>query len=130
MNKFVSSTVIVLVGGGLWAQTQQVEPRKPDTTTWTGTLVDTGCRSPRSERQTAASNSSSYSSTTSTTSFALITADGKCIPFDVGSNEKVDGMFKIKTDWSENTVKIKPTKVDVVGTERNGQISVDEIQVR
>ena len=59
----------------------------------------------------------SYPAGTPTTSFGLITADGRCIPFDVSSNEKVAGMLKIKQDWDENTVKIKPTKVEVVGTE-------------
>jgi len=38
------------------------------------------------------------------------------------------GMLKIRKDWSENTVKIKPRKVEVVGTENGGEISVDEIQ--
>jgi hypothetical protein len=46
----------------------------------------------------------------------------------VGSNEKVSGVLKVRKDWSENTVKIKPTQVEVVGTEHGGKISVDEIQ--
>ena len=129
MNKFLTAAVIALVGGYLGAQTHEGELRKPKTTTWKGTLVDSGCRSPGSERQKT-SDYSSYPAGIPTTSFGLITADGKCIPFDVGSNEKVEGMLKMKTDWSENTVKIKPTKVDVVGAERNGKISVDEIQIR
>ncbi len=62
------------------------------------------------------------------TSYGLITTDGKCVPFDVGSNERVSGVLKTRKNWSENTVKIKPTKVEVVGTEHGGQISVDEIQ--
>jgi hypothetical protein len=37
-------------------------------------------------------------------------------------------MLKIRKDWSENTLKIKPTKVEVVGTEHGGEISVDEMQ--
>jgi hypothetical protein len=46
----------------------------------------------------------------------------------VDSNEKVSGLLKVRKDWRENTVKIKPTKVEVVGTEHGGEISVDEIQ--
>lgn len=130
MNKFVMSAVISLLGGYLWAQTQAGELQKPTTTTWKGTLVDSGCGSPYSERHKTTSDSSSYPAVTSKTSFALITADGKCLPFDLDSNEKVSGLLKIRTNWSENTVKIKPTKVDVVGAEHGGEISVDEIQIR
>lgn len=128
MNKFVMSAVIALVGGYLWAQTQVGYLPKTTTTTWKG-LVDSGCRSPYSERHKTSSDSNSYPAA-SRTSFALITADGKCIPFDLDSNEKVSGMLKVRTNWSENTVKIKPTKVEVVGAEHGGAISVDEIQIR
>ena len=130
MKKFVMSAVIALVGGYLWAQTQEGEPPKTKTTTWKGTLVDSGCRSPHSERDKTISDSNSYPAVTSTTSYGLTTADGKCIPFDVGSNEKVSGMLKMGKNWSENIVKIKPTKVEIVGTEHGGEISVDEIQIR
>jgi hypothetical protein len=130
MNKFVEAGFIALVGGCLWAQIQQGEPRTPNTKTWKGTLVDSGCRSSQSERNKRSSDSSSYPAGAATTSHGLMTADGKCIPFDVGSNEKVSGLLKIKNDWSENVGKIKPTKVEVVGTEQDGKISVDEIQFR
>lgn len=59
-----------------------------------------------------------------------MTADGKCILFDVSSNEKVAGMLKITDDWDENTVSIMPTKVEVVGTDQGGKISIDEIEIR
>jgi hypothetical protein len=121
MNKFVMSAVIALVGACLWAQ--GVMP-KTKITTWKGTLVDSGCRSP----QRTTSDSNSYPAGPVRTFYGLITTDGKCVPFDVSSNEKVSGMLKIGKDWSENTVKIKPTKVEVVGTEHGGEISVDEIQ--
>ena len=123
MNRLVRS-VIALVGGCLWAQTQQGLIPKTKTTTWKGTLVDSGCRS----QQKNTSDSNSYPAGPARTSYGLIIADGKCVPFDVGSNEKVMGMLKIRKDWSENTVKIKPRKVEVVGTENGGEISVDEIQ--
>jgi hypothetical protein len=61
------------------------------------------------------------------TSFGLILRDGRCIPLDVDSNQKVEGMLKVKTNWTKNVVKIKPTKVQIVGTESDGTISVDEI---
>ena len=121
MNKFVTSGLIALVGGCLWAQGGIP---KTKTTTWKGTLIDSGCRSP----QKTTSDSNPYPAGPSRTSYGLIATDGKCVPFDVGSNEKVSGMLKIRKDWSENTVKIKPTKVEVVGTEHGGEISVDEIQ--
>jgi len=38
-------------------------------------------------------------------------------------------MLKVRQNWSENTVKIDPTKVEVVGTTHGGEISVDEIQI-
>ena len=122
MNKFVTSALIALVGGYLWAQGGIP---KTKTTTWKGTLVDSGCRSP----QKTTSDSNPYPAGPSRTSYGLITTDGRCVPFDVGSNEKVSGMLKMKKDWSENIVKIKPTKVDVVGTEHDGEISVEEIQI-
>jgi hypothetical protein len=129
MNKFVTAALIALVGGYLGAQTKEGELWKPKTTTWKGTLVDSGCRSPHSEHHKTTSDSSSYPVVTSTISYGLITADGKCMPFDVDSNEKVSGLLKMRKQWSENIVKIKPTKVEVVGTEHGGEISVDEIQI-
>jgi hypothetical protein len=130
MNKVVISAAIVLVGGYLCAQTQQGELRKTKTTTWRGTLVDSGCRSPQSQRQKTGSDSEPYPAVIAATTFGLITADGKCMPLDVNSNEKISGMLKMRRNWTENTVKIKPTKVEIVGTERGGEISVDEIQVK
>jgi hypothetical protein len=131
MKRFVISGAIALLGGCcLWAQTQQGELPKAKTTTWRGILVDSGCPSSRSERPKVTSNSNSYPAVTSRDSFGLITADGKCIPFDVDSNEKVSGILKVRTNWSENVVRIKPTQVDVVGAEHGGAISVDEIQIR
>lgn len=121
--------VIALVGGCLWAQTQHGDLRTLRTSSWEGTLVASGCRSPKSEGTTS-SDSSLFPVYSTRTSYGLITADGKCIPFDLSSNEKVSGMLKIKTDWSENAVKIMPTKVEVVGTEEGGKISVDDIQIR
>jgi hypothetical protein len=121
MKKFEMSAVIALVGTCLWAQ--GVIP-KTKITTWKGTLIDSGCGS----LQKATSDSNMYPAGPSRTSYGLITADGKCVPFDVGSNERVSGMLKVRKNWSENTVKIKPTKVEVVGTEHGGQISVDEIR--
>ncbi len=128
MTKFVTPLVIALVGGYLGAQTNEGELRKIASTTWKGTLVDSGCRSPHSERYNSTSDSRSYSGTPRV-SYGLMTSDGKCIPFDLASNEKISGMLKINKDWSENTVKIKPTKVEVVGAEHGGEISVDEIQI-
>lgn len=129
MNKLLMSAVIALVGGCLWAQTQEGKLPKSKTTSWKGTLVDSGCRSSNSEHQKTTGDSKPYRGGTSTTSFGLITADGKCIPFDLDSNEKVAGMLKMRTDWSENKAKIQSTKVEVVGTEEGGEISVDEIQI-
>ncbi len=62
--------------------------------------------------------------------FGLITADGKCIPFDVDRNEKIAGRLKMKTDWGEDTVRTNPARVEVVGSEQGGKISVDEIQIK
>ena len=151
MKKFKVTAVISLFAGHLWAQAQQTDQfnMKTNTTTWKGTLVDSACRSShidpqKSRRNTnretntttknlkkqVASNFTSHPGTTSTALYGLITEDGKCIPFDQGSSEKVSGMMKIKKDWSQNTVKIKPTKVEVVGTEHDNTIAVDEIEIK
>ena len=129
MNKFMMSAIIALLGGHLWAQTQEGGLPKTKTTTWKGTLVDSGCRSPHSTRPKTTTDSNSYRAVTPKISYGLITADGKCIPFDLASNEKISGMLKVRQNWSENTVKIDPTKVEVVGTTHGGEISVDEIQI-
>jgi len=129
MNKFMMSAIIALLGGHLWAQTQEGGLPKTKTTTWKGTLVDSGCRSPHSTRPKTTTDSNSYRAVTPKISYGLITADGKCLPFDLASNEKISGMLKVRQNWSENTVKIDPTKVEVVGTTHGGEISVDEIQI-
>src|SRR6476619_2199622 len=90
MNRFVTSAVIALVGGCLWAQTPSVTPKK--TTTWKGTLVDSGCRS----AQKNTSDSDMYPAGPPRTSYGLITTEGKCVPFDVGSNERVSGVLKTR----------------------------------
>lgn len=130
MNKVAIIGVIALVGGYLSAQTQQRDLPTLKTRTWEGTLVASGCRSLQSEGNKTSGDSNTSPVYAAKASYGLITADGTCIPFDVGSNEKVSGMFKIKTDWSANAVKIMPTKVEVVGTEEGGKISVDDIQIR
>ena len=130
MTKFVAAAILAVVGGCLCAQTQEGETRKPKATTWRGTLVESGCHSPVSARQKTTGDSGSYPAGTPRTSFGLITADGKCIPFDVNSNEKVAGILKINDDWDENTVNIKPTKAEIVGTEEGGELSVDEIHIK
>jgi hypothetical protein len=124
MNRYAVAVMVTLVSGCLCAQT------RPKDTTWKGTLVDTGCRSSQSERQKTASDLSSYRNSYSKTVYGLMTADGTCIPLDVNSNEKVLGVLKVNRDWSANTVKIKPTKVEVTGIEVNGMISVDDIQIK
>jgi hypothetical protein len=48
---------------------------------------------------------------------------------DLGSTEKVSGLMKIREDWSENRVKIMPTRVEVVGTEHDNTIAVEEIRI-
>ena len=150
MKNFKVTAVISLLAGYLWAQAQQTDQFniKTNTTTWKGTLVDSACRSSHTDPQKSsrntnrdtnttknlekqfASNSTSYPVTTSTALYGLITEDGKCIPFDLGSSEKVSGLMKINKDWSQNTVKIKPTKVEVVGTEKDNTIAVDEIEIK
>jgi hypothetical protein len=150
MKTFTATAVISLFAGYLWAQVQQTDQLhiKTKTTTWKGTLVDSGCRSSDSNSQKSsrntnpdanttktlknqfASNSISYPGTTSNALYGLITEDGKCIPFDLGSSEKVSGLLKIKTDWSQNTVKIQGIRVEVVGTEHDNAIAVEEINIK
>jgi hypothetical protein len=84
MNTFVMSTVIALVGGCLWTQAQQGVIQKTKTTTWKGTLVDSGCRS----QQKTTRDSNQYPAGPSRTSYGLITADGKCVPLRCGQQRK------------------------------------------
>lgn len=129
MNK-LGIAVIALAGGCLWAQTQLGDRRTLKNRSWEGTLVASGCRSSQAEGNKTISDSSPSPVYPAATSYALITADGKCMPFDLGSSEKISGMLKMKTDWSANTVNLKPTKVEVIGTDQGGKISVDDIQIR
>ena len=112
MCKFVAAAAIPLLAGCLWAQSQQTKAPKPQTTSWKGMLIQT------------IGNSTSYPVTVS---FVLLTEDGKRIPFDEDSNEKISGLLKVKTNWSVNVVKIKPTRVTLIGTEKGGIISVEDI---
>lgn len=150
MKTFQVTAVISLFTGYLWAQAQQTDQFniKTNETTWKGTLVDS-CRSSYNDSQKSSrntnrdtsttknlknqftSNATSYPGTTPTVlMYGLITEDGKCIPFDQDSSEKISGLMKMKKDWSENTVKINPTKVEVVGTENDNTIAVDEIKIK
>jgi hypothetical protein len=151
MKNIKVTAVISLFAGSLWAQAQQTDQFNINTktTTWKGRLVDSACRSSHTNAQKSsrntnretnatknlknqfANNATSYPGTTSTAWYGLITQDGKCIPFDQGSSEKVSGLLKIKKDWSQNTAKIKPTKVEVVGTVNNDNtIAVEEIKIK
>jgi hypothetical protein len=124
MKRFVVGAVVVLFSGYLCAQP------KPKSTTWKGTLTDSGCPTSQSEAQKATGDLSSSRNAYAKITYGLITADGKCIPLDVSSNEKVIGVLKARTDWSENTAMIKPTKVEVIGTQVGGKIAVDNIQIK
>jgi hypothetical protein len=115
MSKFVAAMVIPLLAGCLWAQSQQTKAPKPQTTSWKGMLIET------------IGNSTSYPVTVS---FVLITEDGRRIPFDEDSNEKISGLLKVKTNWSTNIEKIKPTRVTLMGTEKGGIISVEDIDFK
>lgn len=114
MSKFVAAAAIALLAGCLWAQSQQTKAPKPQTTSWKGMLIET------------IENSTSYPAV----SFVLITEDGRRIPFDEDSNEKISGLLKVKTNWSENVVKIKPTRVTLIGTEKGGVMSVEDIDLK
>lgn len=142
MKKLTMTVVISLFAGHLCVQAQQAQQldqihSKPKTTIWKGTLVDSGCPSQTERRNSSSTNrdnttdssaSQSGSDSATTTSYALVTEDGKCMPFDLDSNEKVSGLVKIGENWSENTGKNRPTKVEVIGTKtRAGTISVDDI---
>ena len=115
MRKFLAAAAIPLLAGCLWAQSQQTKAPKPQTTGWEGTLIET------------IGNSTSYPVTVS---FVLVTEDGRRIPFDEDSNEKISGLLKVKTNWSENVVTIKPTRVTLIGTEKGGIISVEDIDFK
>ena len=128
MKKVAFAAIISLFAGYHSAQSQQMKAGNPvaQATIWKGTLVEFGCGSAQSEGHRTR-NPTSYSAVTS---FALVTGDGKCLPFDENSNQKISGLLKIEKDWSENIVKMKPTKVEVMGTQKGGTLSVEEIEIK
>lgn len=115
MSKFLAAAAITLLAGCLWAQSQQTTAPKPQTTSWNGMLMET------------IGNSTSYPVTVS---FVLITEDGRRIPFDEDSNEKISALLKVKTNWSKNIETIKPTRVTLIGTEKGGIMSVEDIDFK
>lgn len=115
MSKFVVAAAIPLLAGCLWAQSQQTTAPTTQTTSWKGMLIET------------IGDSTSYPVTVS---FVLITEDGRRIPFDEDSNEKISALLKVKTNWSKNIEKIMPTRVTLIGTEKGGIISVEDIDFK
>lgn len=144
MKTFRAAAFIFILSGYLSAQAQKTNPSSINTISWKGTLVDSGCAASHTNGQkgnwgtnrnanatkSLENSSSSHPGTPSIPRYELITEDGKCIPFDLNSSEKVSGLIKIKSDWSENAGKIGPIKVEVVGTINDGTIAVDEIEIK
>jgi hypothetical protein len=143
MNKLLTVTVIPLFAGFLLAQSSQStrtesESSTTKVTTYTGTLVDAGCRSKHSEHTetitTRTPDGSSTSTrtetetvecpvTTTTTTFGLQTPDGKYVRFDEPSNTRIVEIVKTNKDWNGAITSRKLVKVHVVG-EPNGDVLV------
>ena len=143
MNKLATMAVIPLAAGFLLAQSSQStrtesESRTTNETTYTGTLVDAGCRSKHSEHtETTTTKTPDGSSTTTrtetetvdcpvtptTTTFGLQTPDGKYVRFDEPSNSRIVEIVKTHKDWNGAITTHKLVKVRVVG-EPNGDVLV------
>jgi len=107
MKKFAAIAAIPVAMGFLFAQeTTETQTTTTRNNTWSGTLVDAGCRSTHSERQVTTNNGNESTSrtetshsvdcpvTSSTTSFGLVTPEGQYIRFDQPSNTRVIEIMK------------------------------------
>ena len=153
MKKLTAVAALPLFAGLMWAQSEQSAQRevKTETTTtrtstWNGTLVDAGCRTTqtahrestetakvdenttRTTKTTTETSKTECPVTTTTTSFGIMTADGKYIPFDQGSNTKVIEVMKANKDWSKNVESRQPVKIMVVGNQRGDVIVLESIK--
>ena len=136
--KFASVAVLSIFVGCLSAQTDQAETKTTTTTTTvnlSGTLVDQGCYTTRTQQKETTGDQTSSQTTvitkvvtecpvnTTTTSFGLLTPEGKMVRFDDASNTRVVEMMKSNRDWSDDIKGHKPVKVRVVAMP-NGELMV------
>lgn len=91
---------------------------------WSGNLLDAGCYEQRKEANACPASGN-------TTSFAL-EAGGKIFKFDAAGNSKAAQALKNRADRSTNPSAQPNSAVaaDVKGTEKEGVIAVETIDVR
>jgi hypothetical protein len=144
MKSSVSSAVILLFAGVVWAQ----EPQKPATPPaantpqtqastpasqpnsavlaelktqgYKGTLVDAACAG----TGTAADSSKGCAISASTKEFALRTKDGQTLRFDSVGNDRVADALHNKKKWNDLVSAGKPIEVRV-----NGAVTGDKLTV-
>ncbi len=132
--KLATVALIPAFAGFLGAQTEERQTTTTTTTkpvTMSGTLVDRGCYTTRTQDRETRGNTTTETTkvvtecpaTTSTTTFGLLTPEGKFVGFDDDGNTRVVEMIKSKREWRDYIAGRKPVTVHVVGT-RNGDVMV------
>lgn len=91
---------------------------------WSGRLLDANCYD--QQKQASACNA-----TNGTTAFAL-DVTGKIYKLDVGGNSKASAALKNRADRQTDPAKLESREVmaQVTGSEKDGTITVDTIDVR
>lgn len=112
--KFLMPTLILglVVSFGGTAFGQRADPPAGQPQSWTGTLADAACKAATPEAACAVSSS--------TRSYGITASDGKFVPFDETSNQKVSAQLKNATGNPGVSVsgkmqgnKIKVSKIDL-----------------
>lgn len=99
---------------------------------WTGKLVDTACTEQKQKPDAASETKmSSCDATTATTSFAIDVA-GRMYKLDANGNSKAATALRARADRSADPAKAlsTPYNAKVTGTEKDGVITVDNIEVQ
>lgn len=91
---------------------QQPDPAGAQPDSWTGTLADAACK--------AATPEAACSVSSSTQSYGIVSGDGKFMPFDASSNQKVNAELK---DATGNP------GIEVKGEMQGNELKVTEIRL-
>jgi hypothetical protein len=125
-------TLAALFGGFLFSQ----ETTRTETTTWSGTLVDEGCRTTQTKETSSTEGKTETKTTivtecpvvTKTTSFGLMTPEGKYVRFDNASNSRIVETIKKNRMWATYITEHKPIKTRIVGTLNGDIVLIKEIE--
>jgi len=138
MKTLAVVATVLSFAGSLFAQETRTETT---TTTWNGTLVDEGCRTTRTQKETTTKENAGTTETktttttttecpvtTTTTTFALLTPEGRYVHFDDAGNTRIVEMVKKNKVWTTSISKHKPLRVRIVGSKNGDVVVIKEIQ--